>query len=261
MVVGGFLTPIFIATGNNNQIALFVYVLFLGAAILAVAFLKNWKELTLLGALGTFAVFWRWYFLWYSADQLWMTLIFLTIFFVVYSTASLVYNLVKKESVVGWEQSFIVIVSLGYFIFGKVLLDDRYSDEGTSLLALGIAMYYIILSFTAKVLSPKDSALFSFLSVLSASFLAMAIYWQFDKSIITLGLTIEALLLIYIGLSSKQKLIEGLGLALGILAILKLLLSDVFAYLDNYQVILNRTFVLFAVVAVACYAAGYLYKN
>lgn len=50
---GGFLTPVLLATGEDNPLGLFGYIALLDAGLLAVAFSRRWSFLTALGALGT----------------------------------------------------------------------------------------------------------------------------------------------------------------------------------------------------------------
>ncbi|MCP5515987.1 MAG: DUF2339 domain-containing protein [Verrucomicrobiales bacterium] len=52
-LVGGFLTPFLLSSGEDRPLALFGYVLLLDAGLLAVAFRQRWPFLAMLGALGT----------------------------------------------------------------------------------------------------------------------------------------------------------------------------------------------------------------
>jgi len=41
-LVGGFLTPVLLSTGVDNEVGLFTYVALLDAGVLAVAYFKRW---------------------------------------------------------------------------------------------------------------------------------------------------------------------------------------------------------------------------
>ncbi len=59
-LLGGFVTPVLLATGQDNAPALFTYVALLNAGIAAVALRKGWSYLIFLAALGTLAMEYGW---------------------------------------------------------------------------------------------------------------------------------------------------------------------------------------------------------
>src|ERR1039458_3513915 len=52
-MLGGFLTPVLLSTGQDNPLGLFGYIAILDAGLIVVALNKRWHFLTALGALGT----------------------------------------------------------------------------------------------------------------------------------------------------------------------------------------------------------------
>ncbi|MEP6663877.1 MAG: DUF2339 domain-containing protein [Verrucomicrobiota bacterium] len=55
-MLGGFLTPILLSTGQDNPLGLFAYIALLDAGLIAVALRRRWNFLPLLAALGTVAM-------------------------------------------------------------------------------------------------------------------------------------------------------------------------------------------------------------
>ena len=88
---GGFAAPILVSTGQGNHVALFSYYLLLGVAIAAVAWVKAWRALNLLGFFATFGVATLWGVLKYRPEHFDTTEPFLIAFFLVYLVASLLY--------------------------------------------------------------------------------------------------------------------------------------------------------------------------
>ena len=43
--IGGLITPVLVSTGENHEVALFTYLLILGAAVLGLAWVRAWKWL------------------------------------------------------------------------------------------------------------------------------------------------------------------------------------------------------------------------
>ena len=100
---GAFAAPILASTGQGNHVGLFSYYLLLNVAIAAVAWLRAWRPLNLLGFFATFGVATLWGVLKYQPDQLASTEPFLIAFFVIYVVASLLYatrhSLAPKQAV------------------------------------------------------------------------------------------------------------------------------------------------------------------
>src|SRR4029450_190731 len=52
-LVGGFLTPLLLSTGVDNEVGLFTYIALLDAGVLAVAYFKRWRSLDFASFVGT----------------------------------------------------------------------------------------------------------------------------------------------------------------------------------------------------------------
>ena len=52
-LVGGFLTPALLSTGQDNPLGLFSYIALLDVGLLALAFHRRWRFLALMAAVGT----------------------------------------------------------------------------------------------------------------------------------------------------------------------------------------------------------------
>ncbi|MDB5859181.1 MAG: hypothetical protein JWQ76_2870 [Ramlibacter sp.] len=90
---GGFAAPILASTGQGNHVGLFSYYLLLGVAIAAIAWVKAWRPLNLLGFFATFGVATLWGVLRYRPEDLASTEPFLVAFFLLYLLAALFYAL------------------------------------------------------------------------------------------------------------------------------------------------------------------------
>lgn len=90
---GGFAAPVLVSTGQGSHVALFSYYMLLSVAIAAIAWLKAWRALNLLGFFATFGVATVWGVLKYEPRHLATTEPFLIGFFLVYLVASLLYAL------------------------------------------------------------------------------------------------------------------------------------------------------------------------
>ncbi|MBX3744633.1 MAG: DUF2339 domain-containing protein [Verrucomicrobiae bacterium] len=70
-LLGGFLTPILLSSGQDQALALFTYIALLNAGLMAVALRRRWEYLVLLGAIGTWLLQWGWAGRFLTPDRLW----------------------------------------------------------------------------------------------------------------------------------------------------------------------------------------------
>ncbi len=68
-LVGGFLTPPLLSTGQDNPLGLFGYIALLDAGLAAITARKRWNYLLALGAAGTFIMQWGWVGRFFEADK------------------------------------------------------------------------------------------------------------------------------------------------------------------------------------------------
>lgn len=260
-IIGGFATPFLVSSGTNQQVALFGYVLLLDLAILFVSFFKKWRELNLIGFIGTAIVFASWMSEFYTKDQLLSTFLFLTSFLIIYSISSLIYNILKKEPSSGSEQALMLLTASGYFMAGYFLLNADFHDI-TGLFTFSLALYFTAWAFLIRQNTPEDENLYSFLVFLIIGFVTLAIPIQFNKNIITLAWTFEALVLFFINI--KARVLHRIPFFMAItvygLVLFRLLVLDSQMDLANPMFILNeRFFTFFAVIAVSYLIAVLIY--
>src|SRR6185312_1948052 len=79
-LIGGFLTPILLSTGVDDETGLFGYIALLDAGVLALAYSKQWRSLNYLSFIATILMFVAWMEKWYGPEKLWTTIFFLTLF-------------------------------------------------------------------------------------------------------------------------------------------------------------------------------------
>jgi len=145
---GAFAAPILLSTGQDDHVGLFSYYLLLGAAIAAVAWMKAWRALNLLGFFATFGVATAWGVLKYRPEQLASTEPFLIAFFVLYLAASVMYatrhGLMPKQAV-----DATLIFGLPLVAFGLQAGLVRDIEYATAFSALAMGAVYLALGWWA----------------------------------------------------------------------------------------------------------------
>jgi len=92
-LVGGFLTPVLVSTGENREVALLSYLLLLDAAALLLQRFRSWPRILFGSFIGSELLFVSWYGKFYSNDQFAITVSFLSAFFALFAAAPLVADL------------------------------------------------------------------------------------------------------------------------------------------------------------------------
>jgi len=240
-VLGGVLTPYLVSSGHNNQVILFVYLIILDLGVLVTSVFKHWRSIQYVSLAGTFLLFGGWYDRYYDFTQLKSTFLFLTIFFLIYSVALIIYNLLEKKKSSGPEQVLTLILGVIYFCISYGMLDPEY-HKLMGLFAITLAAYYYMGAYLVRMSTPDDDNLYSFLAFMSASAASLAIPLQFEQATITIGWALEASLLFFLAARLGKRSIAAFGIAIYVLALSRYLFVDITRTPVIVDPIVNKAF-------------------
>ena len=154
---GAFAAPVLASTGQGDHVGLFSYYALLNCGIVAVAALRAWRPLNLLGFFATFGVATAWGVLQYRAEHLGTTLPFLGLFFVQYLLAAwwyaLRHGLPQQRAVDATLVFGNPIVSMG--LLAHMVWDIPYASAAG---ALGLAAWYLVVGFWTLKRHPGPAA-------------------------------------------------------------------------------------------------------
>ena len=263
-LIGGFLTPILLSTGVDNEAGLFTYIALLDLGVLALAYSKQWRSLNYLAFISTIFMFAAWMDAWYEPSKLWTTIFFLTLFFAIFALLAVMYNVVNRRPT-GWLYLAMVFTNaLLYFATSYSLLDDHYYGilGGFALL---VAAFYLGLGYFTYQRDPEDSLLVLTFLGLGFLFSVLAVPIQFDQHWVTMGWAIEGAVMTWIGLRAKDRTSRYAALVVFAIALSHWVMVDVhdFAYAVGSQFVplLNRRALSGAVMVAALAAAAFFYKR
>jgi uncharacterized membrane protein len=248
-LLGGFLTPILVSTGKDEQVVLFSYLLLLGLGLLAIELRRDWRSLTPVSFVFSLIYFWGWYETFYQPPKLERTLIFATLFLLLYALVPIL-RAIKSSSVRELDLMLVLANSFSYFaaLYAMLWPRDRWP---LTLLCLALSGGHVIVA--RVVPSPKsgESPLMRFLYAgLALTFATLAIPLRLDGKWITLAFAVEGAVLVWTGFRSLVAGLRGAGYLLIAISALRLL---VFA-LPARQFLWNERFATY-VVLIASLAA------
>jgi uncharacterized membrane protein len=224
--LGGFLTPLFLSTGHNEQIALMSYMTILNLGILALATRKSWRVLESLGFVFTWILFTSWYAVYYKTAAFWPSLIFLLLFFLIYAILPVAATLYRKETRSLGSMWFAAPNALIAFGFAFGLVADRYSTPYVAIVTVFIAVVFLTLSNWLSEHESVDGPAFWYLIANAVFFLVLTVPILFSSNWITIFWALEAALLIWLGLKVDRKWMTITGIVLILLVTGKFFLYD-----------------------------------
>nr|MDQ2936461.1 DUF2339 domain-containing protein [Acidobacteriota bacterium] len=200
-LVGGFLTPVLLSTGVDNEVGLFAYVSLLDAGVLAVAYFKRWRSLDFLSFAGTVAITLGWAFKFFRPEKVWTTLVFLSVFFLLYSLLAIFHNVLPGRPTRWFDVSLALANATFYFGLSYLMLTEAGFDHTTpASQALLVSIFFTGLFYTTLRWSSDDRLLRYIYAGAAATFLTIAVGIQLELHWVTIVWAVEALMLTWVGL-------------------------------------------------------------
>jgi uncharacterized membrane protein len=263
-ILGGFLTPVMLSTGRDNQVGLFIYIALLDSGVLALAYFKEWRTLNLLAFLLTQLTFLAWVSGFYTEAKLWRTEFFLTLFFLIFAVMSFLYNVVHRKASQARDLTLIFMNGAVYFLWTYSLLQSKYFDY-LGLYAVLMAAVYVALGSVAHRRSRQDNLLFLIFLSMALTCLTLAIPIQLKQNWITVGWAVEAVILTWIGFHLANTKLRLAAFLVAALVAIRLLFYDTSfispATDPGFAVLLNKRSATFFAGIIAIFAMAYLYAQ
>jgi uncharacterized membrane protein len=246
-LVGGLITPILVSTGENHEVSLFVYLTILGGGVLGIAWVRDWKSLPPVQFLATLVYFWGWYSDFYRADELATTVLFATVFFVLFAALPVVRSW-RDGELSELEVGIVLVNSLAYLAALREMLwpDNRW---GLTVAVLALAAAHLAAERMLPEKRGTDVRLARILYAgLALTFVTLAIPIRLDGNWITIAWAVQGAVLVWGGLRVRFAAMRWAGLVLFAIVAGRLALISIPA--DTF--LLNARFATFAI-SVACF--------
>jgi uncharacterized membrane protein len=239
-LVGGFLTPVLISTGQNHEIALCCYLALLDLGTLWVTAVKRWYRVLLAAYIGTVILAAAWAVTYYTDAQLTPTILFATFFLLLFATAPFLSGDHEPTPMrEGMLAGLAPLNAAGYFVASYLMLAQHYHAE-LAWLSLALAAFFFVL---ARMLERRRALTYGSVHLaIAVGFLTIAVPLKLHTQWITLGWLVEAGALTWAAHHGRSQLLRALGLISLVLGILRLVLVDSDA---QQPLILNARFGLY----------------
>ncbi len=205
-IAGGFAAPILASTGQGSHIALFSYYALLNAGILAIALMRSWRALNLLGFIFTFLISTIWGVLRYQPENYASVQGVLILFFLFYVAIALIHAFKQAPQLKNYVDGTLVFgTPLLAFGLQYSIVHDKSFGLAYSALALGLFYIGLSLAMWKRRGSSLTLLVESFLA-LGIVFGTLAIPFALDGRWTSAAWALEGAGIVWVGLRQRQTL-------------------------------------------------------
>jgi uncharacterized membrane protein len=224
-ILGGYSTPVLLSDGPGNLAVLFSYLLLLGLGVLGISRRRHWPLLNYLAMLLTYGIA---AFAMGSpkASQFPVAMPFLSAFFLLFTAACILYNLVNREKATLLEILGILANGFLFFALGHSVAVAAHGSRAAAVLALALAAFYVALAYRFLAARHRDRGLLMAFLALAAFFLVMVPPLAIGQNWITLSWSLQGLVMLWLAAKIDSRFLRGLSLAAYAVAVVRLLFFD-----------------------------------
>jgi uncharacterized membrane protein len=213
-IVGGFVAPVLISSGEGSHVVVFGYYAILNAAVFGVAWFKAWRVINVLGFLFTFVIGTVWGYLAYSPERFATTEPFLILFVLMYTVIPTLFASQKATEFQGYVDGTLVFGTplVGFGLQSQLVGDTEY---GLAISAVALAALYVgIATYLFKRKTPELRVLTESFWGLSVVFLAIAVPLALDARWTSVAWALQGAGMVWLGMRQDRLLALGAGILL-----------------------------------------------
>jgi uncharacterized membrane protein len=258
-LLGGFVTPFLVSSGSGDYKVLFTYLLILNTGLLVIAYHKAWRLLNGLAFAFTVVLFGSWLIrlpagtgqpVYYGGAA------FATAFYGLFFVAAVARTIREKKKFIAVDFLILLLNTCLYFGVSLYLLSVLGLERYKGLYCAIMGVNHIVLSWLLFRRQSVDKNILYLLIGITLSFVSLTAPLQLHGHYITMFWATEAVLLYWLFLKSKLRLI-GVAAGLVLAAMLVSLAWDwVNIYLTGSQalpIVFNKGFMTGLFCTLACY--------
>jgi uncharacterized membrane protein len=222
-LLGGFLTPFLLSTGEANEVGLFTYIALLDAGVLAVLLMKDrWAILEPLSLGATYFIYLLWYKEYYTSGSLLPAVYFIIVFWVLFFALDVYRNLKSLASFKEIRMGVAAANALFFYVALYSLIEpEHHGMMGLVTLLIGVAYFGTAMFVQRKKVDATEAYFRQVLTAIVLLVLATAIEFTGFRTV--QWWSVEALALMYCGVRWNYRFVWISGTVLFTFALIKLL--------------------------------------
>lgn len=219
-LLGGFLTPIMLSTGQNQPLTLFGYVLLLDIGTLLLLRFRQWPSLVAASLFGTVLLYFGWHSEFFNNDQRWLAFGIITVFFIFYNFYILLSRLYSPNAESKVDQ-FVIFGSAAFFFLAFFSQQHWVSNWPVKTFTLVLAGCEIGLADFARRRTPAARLTIAAYAAVSVILTVIATFVALEQRWIMPALTAEMATLGWIGLRLDFPVLRRGAYLLGLLVLFR----------------------------------------
>jgi uncharacterized membrane protein len=267
-LLGGFLTPVIVSTGENLPLPLFSYVLILGVGAMLCAYYRKWRAVNALAFVGTFALYTGWFEKFYrpamrttegAPEQITIAMVWLGVFFAVYLLLPILSELVKRIKAKKEDVLLVLANAAVVFYYLWTILFDKYRTS-LAFCALGLCAAHLLMMSVVNRRYKEDLNLRLVLLVIGLFFATIAIPLYLKMYAVAMAWAVEGVILAIIGLKYRS-IWTQIGGAIAFLLSIGQLLKQLPMHNAAFQIVFNPAFGTWCFVSAAILVCHIIYRR
>jgi len=258
-LLGGFLTPVLVSSSTVNDIGLLTYIALLDLGLFALAFFRNWKHLVWGTAVGTVILVGSWFFGNYDSSKLFMTEFYFTLYWAIFTASTLVFYYFNDRKPTQSDFALMLVTGLLYMSVSYSVLDAEYHAY-MGLLPLFLTAVYTVIALFGSYVKQGTKALVYLPAGMAVLFLTLVFPIQFDGYWITISWFVEAAVIAWVGHLLRSRIVSY-SIPIFVLGLFRLFAFDTYLSQENFFLIFNERFVVFAVAVVLALFVAYIFHT
>jgi len=259
-LIGGFLAPLLVSDGGGNYRVLFTYLIILNSGLLIIAYNKSWRLLNLLNFIFTILMFGSWLlFLGYDEPAISFKngFLFATVFYLLFFIINIAHNVKEKKKFIASDFGILLANTALYFSAGIYCLNNMGAADYRGLFSASMGVFNLCISYFLFRKQKADSNILYLLIGITLTFISITAPIQLHGNYITLFWASEAVLLYWLFIKSKIRIIQYSAGLIWVLMLISLLMDWMQLYgffsNENLPIIANKGFITTLFAAVATY--------
>ncbi len=212
-IIGGYGTPLMLQSAEVNFPGLLGYILVLGIGVLAICYWTNWPLVNYLSFVGTYGLTFA-ALQDYEVSKFWEVFPFLVAFFVLFSTMTFLYKLVRQDSSNLLDLLAMLLNAGVFFVVAGRMVNEIYGRRWVAAMAASLAAFYTahVYYFLRRKIVDRN-LLVSFMG-LAAFFVAVTMPLALSSRWITASWAIQAVVLLWISAKLGSQFVRQLAYVL-----------------------------------------------
>lgn len=193
-MIGGFVSPALVSTGQDAQIPLFTYLLLQNTALLVVVYKRDWRFIEIPAFLFTQLYFWMWYDDFYLDNALARTTIFAAAFFAQFAVLPVIRS--RRHGAFRLEHGMLLLLNVALFLVALRTMmwpDQRWL---LTVCTLGLAAFHLIVVQAVPDDQPIPRV---FIGGIALTLITIALPMRLSVRSTAIGWAIEAAVLMWTG--------------------------------------------------------------